>query len=496
MALHGQKKEILNIDQQIERKRQETERQLRFNQFIHKLITMNKKTEFEMTDLLWSNSILIENPEITHIWNFRKRVLSYLNSTFSNEKFDHLCEQELELISQCINHDSKAYCVWNHRIYVFNIKPTRNFEIEHEHICRILMKEPRNFHCWNYLRHFLHIFPNKWDKELIFTKKMIDIDFSNFSAWHHRTIVISKSFSQLLDDEIFIDKELKMLHNAVYTDPWDQSPWIYYAWLLSHPSSSNKSKIICASSHVLDSKRLILLTIKFASINIEDKIAIKNKSKYLECHWDIYDFNNTFSLLSCVLDTFPPLLEIDLHGDSVFLDCIRLVFIILVQCQFSYQFDFDCYSLGSFSRPLYVLQSELIVLSDLLDLEPNNRRIILNLVNIMISIDIIGYQERAINLIDRLISIDNIRSGYYINLSFPSLYHSLEAKIKEISFLCSLSSKQCEPIETETARLCDIVSYPEIFVHLKTLIKLKLDLATHSSLCSKQLNSFNKLFDF
>lgn len=75
-------------------------------------------------------------------------------------------------------------------------------------------------------------------KEFDFTTEKINKDFSNFSAWHNRTKLIpilleSKPTSQFESSLGFLQQELTYLKNAMYTDPQDQSVWIYLRWLLT-----------------------------------------------------------------------------------------------------------------------------------------------------------------------------------------------------------------------------------------------------------------------
>ena len=58
--------------------------------------------------------------------------------------------------------------------------------------------------------------------EIRFTYDKICQNFSNYSAWHYRSKLIDTA--ELLDD-------FEMIKNAVYTEPKDQSAWLYHRWL-------------------------------------------------------------------------------------------------------------------------------------------------------------------------------------------------------------------------------------------------------------------------
>ncbi len=68
--------------------------------------------------------------------------------------------------------------------------------------------------------------PRTDKSELAYTTRKIESNFSNFSAWHQR--------SKVYESMGAIDKsaELEWVRNAMYTDPDDQSVWIYHRWLM------------------------------------------------------------------------------------------------------------------------------------------------------------------------------------------------------------------------------------------------------------------------
>ncbi|KHJ87402.1 protein prenyltransferase alpha subunit repeat-containing domain protein [Oesophagostomum dentatum] len=69
-----------------------------------------------------------------------------------------------------------------------------------------------------------------------FSNKLIGENFSNYSAWHYRAVLLpkiqnSKTGEYKLDDDT-IAAELKKVTSAFFTDPDDQSAWVYSRWLL------------------------------------------------------------------------------------------------------------------------------------------------------------------------------------------------------------------------------------------------------------------------
>lgn len=134
--------------------------------------------------------------------------------------------------------------------------------------------DPRNFHGWNYRRYVLaHLalaarappeapleaqvegvppqvkaalslppcpppFPAQvpyslLDKELGYTQRKIEQNFSNFSAWHQRQLVLRHRWALLEDvKEADLSLELNLLQQAMYTDPFDGSIWQHHRWIV------------------------------------------------------------------------------------------------------------------------------------------------------------------------------------------------------------------------------------------------------------------------
>lgn len=88
---------------------------------------------------------------------------------------------------------------------------------------------------WNYRRYVLGSMPvpRAPSSELAYTTRKIEANFSNFSAWHQRSKVFSSLWdSGQLDRMESLEQEFELVRNAMYTDPDDQSVWVYHRWLV------------------------------------------------------------------------------------------------------------------------------------------------------------------------------------------------------------------------------------------------------------------------
>lgn len=74
------------------------------------------------------------------------------------------------------------------------------------------------------------------EKELKYTLFKIESNFSNFSAWHHRSLLLQPVWCAKGLDESQRrkerDDEFELIRQAIFVDPEDQSVWTYHSWLL------------------------------------------------------------------------------------------------------------------------------------------------------------------------------------------------------------------------------------------------------------------------
>eukprot|EP00158_Paraphelidium_tribonemae_P005469 Partr_v1_DN27361_c0_g1_i1_m46783 putative Alpha subunit len=183
-----------------------------------------------------SEALLTFNPEHYTAWNSRRRLLEKSWPDGKESTLHH----ELELTKVLVRRYPKSYWLWNHRRWALEQfdKPPWHAELS---LCsKMLDLDARNFHAWDYRRWVLSHMP-KFDvrQELTYSFKKISQNFSNYSAWHYRSKLLSSRLDILLED---YQQELECIHSAIYTEPFDQSAWLYYRWFVG--------KMICAQDQV------------------------------------------------------------------------------------------------------------------------------------------------------------------------------------------------------------------------------------------------------
>ena len=240
------------------------------------------------------NTLLPINPDYYSLWNYRKELILSSSPAFPSTLFT----SELKLTEMCLRKNPKCYSAWHHRKwsicqFLSSTSPpptpsemTGALERERATTEQFLTLDERNFHCWNYRRFvvskmvgdgeggesFKRAFgdqiaalpptspmsvltaTNTSFREVIlgefeFTSNKIDINFSNYSAFHYRSKLLPIVLDLKMGEEqragkegtaasrdlvkIRIAKEeLALCQNAIFTEPDDQSSWFYHRFVI------------------------------------------------------------------------------------------------------------------------------------------------------------------------------------------------------------------------------------------------------------------------
>lgn len=260
---------------------------------------MKKRTEKEYTDktLAMTQKLAALSPDFDTVWNYRREIITHLNSSKSSDEQYKFFLTELLGLVKLMKENPKSYTLWGHRQWVIleglKIEKFMNEEqlskvgggiLNNEiKLCdKMLTADERNFHCWNYRSWIINTQLEQYDEidkanqeksqietknedkesegdqetqpdkvqfvasemkmsklkeEFEMTSKMIEKNFSNFSAWHYRSKLLLKihknNGSQYKVPIDIIKEELEKIKHAIFTEPNDQSPWNYHRWLVS-----------------------------------------------------------------------------------------------------------------------------------------------------------------------------------------------------------------------------------------------------------------------
>ena len=236
--MHGRKR-ILKPPSEEETRAVQKKKQA-FCELSNLLFERRASNDFSLEALALTAKLLKNNPDFYSAWNYRREILlkSYaelgISENPSQDKVptdigSFVRDEELVLTVAAIKKNPKSYGAWHHRRWIIE-RFVMNFDEELELCKTFLQSDQRNFHCWNYRRFIATAAGISSSNELDFTTLKIEENFSNYSAFHHRSVYIKNYIHN--NPEIILISEFELLTNAYYTEPDDQSAWWYLQFLL------------------------------------------------------------------------------------------------------------------------------------------------------------------------------------------------------------------------------------------------------------------------
>ncbi|KAI8322488.1 protein prenylyltransferase [Martensiomyces pterosporus] len=209
-----------------------------------------KSTSVFTRESLDSTKKLLElNTELHSVWNYRRTILTHLDSWQNPDERQGVLEQELEFLLEIIMKNIKSYWMWNHRVWALSSLPCPNWQRELKLVAKLLAVDARNYHGWDYRRFVVSkLRESVEDKDAVdraefaFTTEQINRDCANHSAWHNRSKLLPAVLGKSSEEEQkrVLDEEMGLILNAIYTDPDDQNAWLYHEWLLDIQKSDRE----------------------------------------------------------------------------------------------------------------------------------------------------------------------------------------------------------------------------------------------------------------
>ncbi|RLM55928.1 hypothetical protein C2845_PM10G18980 [Panicum miliaceum] len=199
-----------------------------------------------------SFKLLEINPEAYTAWNYRKLAFQHNIKELSDpEAIKSAVDDELRVVEVAFKANPKSYGAWYHRKWLLNQKlapvdSKREFGL----LDKLLKVDARNFHGWNYRRFLARFMGVPDEEELKYTMDKISDNFSNYSAWHNRSILLSNLLIQqskgFESKQKIFSEEFELVTQALFTDPSDQSGWFYHLWLLAQTSTPDNPQLIAS----------------------------------------------------------------------------------------------------------------------------------------------------------------------------------------------------------------------------------------------------------
>ncbi|EQC32479.1 hypothetical protein SDRG_09806 [Saprolegnia diclina VS20] len=189
------------------------------------VMALKKARQFDVASLQLSAYVVALNPEFWIVWAYRRATIEHLIAADASAK-QALGEAECALTQEALMKNPKSYSAWFQREWL--VKQGMADLPTELRLCDLLLnKDERNFHCWNYRRVVTRVAKTPLDDVLAFTMTKIEQNFSNYSAFQQRTLVLPSP----LPLEVAM-MEIELVKQAVFTEPDDQSNWFYYRWVV------------------------------------------------------------------------------------------------------------------------------------------------------------------------------------------------------------------------------------------------------------------------
>lgn len=278
-----------------------------------------KSGELEVNDKMKFSSLIIQlSPEFYTAFNFRKQL--FLEKWKNQDVIENYKDltTELNFITVFQKRHPKNYALWQHRLWL--VEKSNEFEKEASDkevkieqppiylmeigLCsKMLELDERNFHVWNY-RNWLIKLKNQiglFDKEIKYCDSKIEMNFSNYSAFHFKDKNLRRFYLRKLKEELelemekienssknkeilrfgypmeIISKEIENLKVALIMEANEQGVWFYLKNIINiylpaficfyHIKKENDSVVL----HLLFNKEIV-------GIN-EDNFEIKNENQ-------------------------------------------------------------------------------------------------------------------------------------------------------------------------------------------------------------------------
>lgn len=393
-------------------------------------------------------------------------------------EFDVLGESELVLSEVCLIKNPKSYSAWFQRQFILNQMFNPNLKRELQLCNEALMKDDRNFHCWDHRTYVSKLLNIPIEEELSFTLDKINANFSNFSSWYYRSCLITDAIMNgaIKIDDIW-DKEYDLVENAIFTDPSDQSAWFYHRWLTLTDFDKLKMKMK-RNLHTVDVKSVIVDYCESLLI-IELSRPVKHFPGNIILNYIMVDGNNTRIVMSGESNSLKSVWFKRLEAGPKNKIVVSIPGKEAIEVSFSENVTFrkSCdQETVQLNKKIYLSDEKKANLVELKAMEPRNKW-----VNLMATSCFESGDENQRERFKQLCEIDALRTNYYNDMvskqtiamnqgNWINTVHGKLADMKLTSLLSTSQSLHLHSIDVSKNQLSKLPSKLNDLVALKVLI--------------------------
>ncbi|KAJ3599004.1 hypothetical protein NHX12_032967 [Muraenolepis orangiensis] len=454
--MHGRVK-VKSTAQQEEEKRKEREKKLKFYVTARDVcFSKRKEGVLDEEGLQLTQQLLSSNPDFSTLWNYRREILTHLETVREEDDVQKIYESELSFVECCLKQNPKSYGSWHQRGWVSARLPRPDWARELSLCDRCLSLDERNFHCWDYRRVVVRMSGVAVDQELRFTDRLIGSNFSNYSSWHYRSTLLPllhpgppkpahepthaspQTHAHRVCEEQLL-KEYELVQNAFFTDPNDQSAWFYYRWLLGR--AEREEMISCVYVGREEERVAVCFSKPVHAESVGLMLFLDGKPQQ-RVEWRTVHPRLRHS---------PVWHNLTVHWTEkhTHRDCALYTGRTESWCRDSAT-DQELFRSELSVEKTSVLQSELQSCNQLQELEPLNKWCLLTIILLMRALDPLGYEKETIAHFQTLKEVDSMRSSYYADLCSKFMIENTILKMeyaevrvfsisdKKLSTLCHL----------------------------------------------------------
>jgi len=407
--MHGRLRVKTTAQQEAEKAVERQKKLAKYNAGTQLLFKKRGERVYDEETALQLSQILAVNPDFYTLWNYRRQIFLHWQKEKSEDYMQTMLKSDLQFTEQCLGVNPKSYCAWHHRCWVMEHMPSPDWQTEIILCDRYLKLDGRNFHCWDYRRFAVAGAGREAAAELVTTDRLIETNFSNYSSWHYRSQLLVELYppggdvaAPVREDKYHA--ELALVQNAVFTDPDDQSAWFYHRWLLQprHPAANI---VTCVSTAHGEMARVVVVLATASSPQRVGLTLVGGQDAVKE--WSSPTGEDIDMVWVAETRGEPAALSVEVT-DSEGLVRERAPCAGDVTGRFVSEIS---------AATADQLKEELVNLEQLREMEPDNKWVLLSMMALMWAMDPRVHQQEILALIEDLTKLDQLRRGYYSDLS-------------------------------------------------------------------------------
>jgi len=185
------------------------------------------RKEYSERALKVSLEAIRNNPADYSCWDFRRQILQKMIGQSSA-----VLQRELEICDQLCLENPKNYQVWFHRRFLCSYLENPQHELEFTETT--LLEDAKNYHAWSHRQWVVDRFEVLGKEEEIFSKKLLEMDFRNNSAWNYRYFILFSNQKTAVHSLQLRQSEVNFAWEMLQRSWRNESAWHYLWKVIDH----------------------------------------------------------------------------------------------------------------------------------------------------------------------------------------------------------------------------------------------------------------------